>query len=103
MGPIPDERDLRHLTGSGHACRDQRRGLPLRSGMPVCSAPQGAPMFVRFMTSKLVSILIGSAALAGALFPVAGRADERKQLAFETIDRNAGQMAAVSDSIFFFG
>src|SRR5215469_2024081 len=33
----------------------------------------------------------------------AGRADERKQLAFDTIDRNATQIADISDSIFYFG
>ena len=30
-------------------------------------------------------------------------ADERKQLAFEVIDRNAEQMALVSDPLFFLG
>jgi aminobenzoyl-glutamate utilization protein B len=55
------------------------------------------------MNGKFASILIGSVALAGALAPLAVQADERKQLAFETIDRNAEQMAALSDSIFFFG
>src|ERR1700741_4058881 len=30
-------------------------------------------------------------------------ADERKQLAFEVIDRNAQQMTDISDSIYFFG
>src|ERR1700751_2289254 len=66
--------------------------------MPVASASQGA-----LMTNKLASILIGGVALAGALVPVAAGADERKQLAFETIDRNTEQMAALSDAIFFFG
>src|SRR5690242_18185383 len=80
------------------ACRGQRRGIALRSGMPVASASQGAPMNGIFK-----SILIGSVALAGALLPPAAQADERKQLAFETIDRNAAEMAAISDSIFFFG
>jgi aminobenzoyl-glutamate utilization protein B len=55
------------------------------------------------MTNKLASILIGGVALAGALGPLAVRADERKQLAFEAIDRNAEQMAALSDAIFFYG
>src|SRR5262250_1969364 len=44
----------------------------------------------------LVSIL----ALA---IPVGAMADERKYLAFEVIDRNAGQMTDISDSIYYFG
>jgi aminobenzoyl-glutamate utilization protein B len=64
--------------------------------MPVASASQGARM-----TSKFTLMLIG--ALAGALVPLTAQADERKQLVFETIDRNAEQMAAISDAIFFFG
>jgi aminobenzoyl-glutamate utilization protein B len=55
------------------------------------------------MKGKFAFTVVGSVALAGALVSVAARADERKQLAFETIDRNAGEMAAISDSIFFFG
>src|SRR5690348_12695729 len=66
--------------------------------MPVGPQHEGASM-----TSRLTSILIASAVLAATLAPLAARADERKQLAFETIDRNAEQMAAVSDAIFFFG
>src|SRR5690242_15421537 len=42
-------------------------------------------------------------ALIGALLPLAATADERKQLAFDVVDRNAGQMALLSDSIFYFG
>ncbi|MBX9844074.1 MAG: amidohydrolase [Xanthobacteraceae bacterium] len=34
---------------------------------------------------------------------LAGEADARKQLAFETIDRNAAQMTLLSDSLFYFG
>ena len=33
----------------------------------------------------------------------ASAADERKQLAFDVVDRNADQMTAISDSIFYFG
>ena len=33
----------------------------------------------------------------------AATADERKQLAFEVVDRNAQQMTDISDSIFYFG
>jgi aminobenzoyl-glutamate utilization protein B len=42
-------------------------------------------------------------AVAGTLLPFAGHADERKQLAFDTIDRNAAQMTLLSDSLFYFG
>src|SRR5215831_20725992 len=66
--------------------------------MPVLRASQGG-----LMQSKLMSGLIGGLALLGALVPLAGRADERKELAFAAIDRNAAEMAAISDAIFFFG
>ncbi|MEA2906574.1 MAG: aminobenzoyl-glutamate utilization protein [Alphaproteobacteria bacterium] len=41
----------------------------------------------------------------GLVFPLAGTAssDERKQLAFEVVDRNAKQMTDISDSIYYFG
>lgn len=40
----------------------------------------------------------------GTILPVAGAsADERKQLAFDTVDRNAAQMTLLSDSLFYFG
>src|SRR5690349_24149066 len=55
------------------------------------------------MKRTLASGLIGSIGLLIALLPPTARGDERKQLAFETIDRNAEQMAALSDAIFFFG
>ena len=45
--------------------------------------------------------------LVPALAPPASaderKQDERKQLAFEVVDRNAQQMADISDSIFYFG
>jgi aminobenzoyl-glutamate utilization protein B len=42
---------------------------------------------------------------AGLVLPLAtgAAADERKQLAFDAIDRNAKQMTDISDSIYFFG
>ena len=46
---------------------------------------------------------LAALALVGALLPLAANADERKQLAFDVVDRNAGQMALLSDSIFYFG
>src|SRR5262245_7275891 len=66
--------------------------------MPVGPQHEGASMM-----SRLTSVLLASAALAATFAPLAARADERKQLAFETIDRNAGQMANISDAIFFYG
>src|SRR3954453_10389338 len=43
-------------------------------------------------------------AVVGTMLPLAGvAADERKQLAFEAIDRNAAQMTLLSDSLFYFG
>ncbi len=40
----------------------------------------------------------------GTILPSAGAsADDRKQLIFETIDRNAAQMTLLSDSLFYFG
>jgi aminobenzoyl-glutamate utilization protein B len=39
-----------------------------------------------------------------AMLPLAVQAgDERKQLAFEVVERNAEQMALLSDAIFYFG
>src|SRR6267154_4528898 len=56
------------------------------------------------MSSKLKSRSIGLLPLLGLLVPLACQAgDERKQLAFDVVDRNAGQMTAISDSIFYFG
>src|SRR5215468_2563275 len=37
------------------------------------------------------------------LLPAGAAADERKDLAFEVIDRNAQQMTDISDSIYYFG
>src|SRR4051795_4820398 len=47
-----------------------------------------------------VSILALTLAL---MLPIAATADERKDLAFEVIDRNAQQMTDISDSIYYFG
>jgi aminobenzoyl-glutamate utilization protein B len=41
--------------------------------------------------------------VVGAMMPFAGHADERKQLAFDTVERNAAQMTLLSDSLFYFG
>src|SRR5258705_12382265 len=48
----------------------------------------------------LISILALTLALT---VPVGATADERKDLAFEVIDRNAQQMTDISDSIYYFG
>jgi len=41
-------------------------------------------------------------AVAG-LLPLSAQADERKQLAYDVVDRNAEQMTLLSDSLFYFG
>ena len=47
---------------------------------------------------------VGLCAVLGVMLPLACRAaDERKQLAFDVIDRNAEQMTAISDSLYYFG
>src|SRR5262245_57027482 len=50
----------------------------------------------RFRQLGLVSIL-------ALMVPIAATADERKDLAFQVIDRNAQQMTDISDSIYYFG
>ena len=44
-----------------------------------------------------------SFALALSTAGAAGAADERKQLAFDVIERNAQQMTDISDALFYFG
>ena len=44
-----------------------------------------------------------SFALAVCTAGAAGAADERKQLAFDVIERNAQQMTDISDALFYFG
>jgi len=48
---------------------------------------------------------LGAVSLLALTFSIAGgvAADERKDLAFEVIDRNAQQMTDISDSLYFFG
>src|ERR1700692_655949 len=55
------------------------------------------------MERKFALGLVRTLAFVVLCVPLAGHADERKQLAFAAIDRNAEQMAAISDSIFYFG
>jgi aminobenzoyl-glutamate utilization protein B len=56
------------------------------------------------ITAGLIRTLSSVGLLLGIAAPLAAQAaDERKQLAFETVDRNAAQMTAISDSIFYFG
>jgi aminobenzoyl-glutamate utilization protein B len=47
--------------------------------------------------------VLSALTLTVALACPANAADERKQLAFEVIERNAQQMTDVSDSLFYFG
>ena len=49
--------------------------------------------------SRWIAILFA----AGTMLPFAAHADERKQLAFDAVDRNAAQMTLLSDSLFYFG
>jgi DNA-directed RNA polymerase specialized sigma24 family protein len=57
------------------------------------------------MARKIINGSIGIVVTVGfalsLVSPVA--ADERKQLAFEVVDRNAQQMTDISDSIYYFG
>ena len=57
------------------------------------------------MARKIINGSIGIVVTLGfalsLVSPVA--ADERKQLAFEVVDRNAQQMTDISDSIYYFG
>src|SRR6478672_9782229 len=47
---------------------------------------------------------VGLCMVLGVMLPLVCRAaDERKQLAFDVIDRNAEQMTAISDSLYYFG
>src|SRR5215475_4510802 len=47
--------------------------------------------------------LLGLVSMLAVMVPVGAMADERKDLAFEVIDRNAQQMTDISDSIYYFG
>jgi aminobenzoyl-glutamate utilization protein B len=52
---------------------------------------------------RISASLIGGILAAGIMVPLACLADDRKQLAFDVVDRNAEQMWSISDSIYFFG
>src|SRR5712691_8718235 len=56
---------------------------------------------VRGLSRRLLGV-VSASGLAVCLVGVAA-ADERKQLAFEVVERNAQQMTDISDSIFYFG
>jgi aminobenzoyl-glutamate utilization protein B len=55
--------------------------------------------------ARMMPALVTSVALVGLSFSSAGlsAADDRKQLAFDVIDRNSQAMTDISDSIFYFG
>src|ERR1700687_5558089 len=57
------------------------------------------------MQRKIVSGPAKIVLTIGVVFPLACAAtgDERKQLAFEVVERNAQQMTDISDSLFYFG
>src|SRR5262245_42910929 len=46
---------------------------------------------------------LGLVSILALMVPIAATADERKDLAFQVIDRNAQQMTDISDSIYYFG
>ena len=56
---------------------------------------------MRGLSRQLLGVVAASSVVA--LLACAAAADERKQLAFEVIDRNAQQMTDISDSLYFFG
>src|SRR5262245_30676736 len=45
----------------------------------------------------------GLVSVLALVLPFGAMADERKDLAFQVIDRNAQQMTDISDSIYYFG
>ena len=56
------------------------------------------------MRGKLKPAMIGGLSLLGLVAAsVCQAADERKQVAFDAVDRNVAQMAAISDAIYYFG
>jgi hypothetical protein len=57
------------------------------------------------MKRKIISGWTKNALMLGLVLPLAcqAAADERKQLAFEVVDRNAQQMTDLSDALFYFG
>src|SRR5499427_7179864 len=46
---------------------------------------------------------LGLVSILSVMVPIAATADERKDLAFEVIDRNVQKMTDISDSIYYFG
>src|SRR5215208_4098755 len=54
------------------------------------------------MRFDIIRRWIGVVAVLG-LVPPSAQADERKQLAFEVIERNVQQMTDISDSLYYFG
>jgi aminobenzoyl-glutamate utilization protein B len=46
--------------------------------------------------------IVGAALALGVSFAVGAQTDERKQLAFDVIDRNAAELALVGDSVYYF-
>src|SRR5262249_51800288 len=81
----------------GRLSRPQRRPSVMH---PVCQGRASRESIMRGKSKRGLILLVS---LVGLLPPAAEAGDERKQLAFEVVDRNAEQMAAISDSIFYFG
>src|SRR4051812_31475770 len=62
------------------------------------------PNRLHFMTRLRSGLMLPALfSVFGLALASAAAADDRKQLAFEVIDRNARQMTDISDSIYYFG
>jgi aminobenzoyl-glutamate utilization protein B len=56
------------------------------------------------MQQKIILGAIATALFLGATWPLAAQpTDEKKRLAFDTVDKNAQAMTDISDSIYYFG
>jgi aminobenzoyl-glutamate utilization protein B len=78
--------------------RLQRSVGKLKKRSRVLRQTKGATMRDRFFERMLAM-----APVLGLAIPLACHADERKDLAFQVIDRNTQQMTDISDAIYYFG
>src|SRR5690242_13681366 len=83
---------LRHRRAAREQGADQNKSTHSSSVSIVLPQPREANM-LRLLCIPLVA------------FAIAGHAqvDERKKLAFDTIERNAGELATIGDSLYYFG
>src|SRR4051812_25536472 len=75
-----------------------KSGLILRRSALASTDPEGANM----MNQAGAFIRLAMATTALALVPAAGSADERKDAAFQIVDRNADTMAQIGDAIYSY-